>query len=160
MTDHDLTRFVEAQLPVWRQVEDELTCGCKRSHWMWFIFPQLAGLGHSAMAQRFAIRDLDQARRYLDDPILGERLRHDVQLMLSHKDKSALDILGSPDDLKFHSCLTLFHAVSSEHSDRSLFARALDQFWDGKPDVRTLEFLELPPSGSAGANNVAKNPHK
>ena len=75
---------------------------------MWFIFPQLAGLGHSALAQRYAIRDLEQARRYLADPMLGSRLRDDVRLMIGHKGESALEILGSPDDLKFRSCLTLF----------------------------------------------------
>lgn len=143
MTDQDLVRFVEAQSPVWRQVVDELASGRKRSHWMWFIFPQLAGLGHSAMAQHYAIRDLEQARRYLDDPILGERLRCNVQLTLGHKDKSALEIFGSPDDLKFHSCLTLFHAAASNQSDRSLFAQALDRFCLGKPDARTLELLRL-----------------
>jgi uncharacterized protein (DUF1810 family) len=76
---------------------------------MWFIFPQLSGLGHSAMAQRYAIRDMNQARRYLADPILGDRLRHDVRLIVSHKGKSALEIFGSPDDLKFRSCITLFY---------------------------------------------------
>ena len=149
MTDRDLTRFVEAQSPVLRQVVDELTCGRKRTHWMWFIFPQLAGLGYSAMAQRYAIRDLDQAERYLDDPVLGQRLRHDVRLILGHRDKSALEILGSPDDLKFRSCLTLFHAAASDQSDRSLFAHALDQFCDGEPDARTLELLELVPGSRA-----------
>jgi uncharacterized protein (DUF1810 family) len=101
MTDTDLIRFVEAQAPARNRVVEELTAGSKQTHWMWFIFPQLAGLGRSAMAERYAIRDLDQAKRYLDDLILGERLRRDVRLMLRHVDKSALQILGSPDDLKF-----------------------------------------------------------
>ncbi len=108
MTDADLIRFANAQADVYSQVTEELTDGCKRTHWMWFIFPQLTGLGHSAMAQRYAIRDLDHARRYLAEPVLGSRLRHDVRLMMHHKGKSALEILGSPDDLKFRSCLTLF----------------------------------------------------
>ena len=99
MTEADLIRFVNAQAEVYSQVIEELTDGCKRTHWMWFIFPQLAGLGHSVLAQRYAIHDLDQAKRYLADPILGTRLRHDVRLMTGHKGKSALDILGSPDDL-------------------------------------------------------------
>src|SRR4029077_16966503 len=107
VTEAGLLRFVNAQAPVYSQVIEELSAGCKRTHWMWFIFPQLRGLGHSAMAQRYAIRDLDQATRYLADPILGSRLRHDVRLMMGHKGKSALEILGSPDDLKFRSCLTL-----------------------------------------------------
>ena len=139
MTEADLIRFVDAQAQVYRQVVEDLTDGRKRTHWMWFIFPQLSGLGHSAMAQRYAIRDIDQARRYLADPILGDRLRHDVRLMLGHKGKSALEILGSPDDLKFRSCLTLFCEAASDKSDRSLFAEALEQFYNGKPDPRTLE---------------------
>ena len=108
---------------------------------MWFIFPQLSGLGHSAMAQRYAIRDMSQARRYLADPILGERLRHHVRLMIRHKSKSALEILGSPDDFKFRSCLTLFYEAASDKSDHSLFAEALEQFYNGEPDSRTLELL-------------------
>ena len=141
MTEADLIRFVDAQAQVYRQVVEELTAGRKQTHWMWFIFPQLSGLGHSAMAQRYAIRDMDQARRYLADPILGDRLRHDVRLMLRHKGKSALEILGSPDDFKFRSCLTLFYEAASDKSDRSLFAEALKQFYNGEPDPRTLELL-------------------
>ena len=141
MTEADLIHFVNAQATVYRQVVEELTDGRKRSHWMWFIFPQLSGLGHSAMAQRYAIRDIDQARRYLADPILGNRLRHDVSLMANHKDRSALEIFGSPDDFKFRSCLTLFCEAASDNSDRSLFAEALKQFYNGQPDPRTLELL-------------------
>jgi uncharacterized protein (DUF1810 family) len=113
---------------------------------MWFIFPQLTGLGHSVIAQRYAIRDLDQARRYLADPILGSRLRHDVQVMTHHKDKSALEILGSPDDLKFRSCLTLFGRAALDDADRLLFAEALNQFYNGKADPRTLELLRTNPT--------------
>ena len=93
------------------------------------------------MAQRYAIQDIDQARRYLAEPILGNRLRHDVGLMAGHKDKSALEFLGSPDDFKFRSCLTLFREAASEKSDQSLFAEALNQFYNGEPDPRTLELL-------------------
>jgi uncharacterized protein (DUF1810 family) len=120
VTETDLIRFVEAQAQVYNQVVEELTGGHKRTHWMWFIFPQLSGLGRSAMAQRYAIRDMNQARRYLADPILGDRLRHDVRLIVSHKGKSALEILGSPDDLKFRSCITLHQTV---HALRSDFAK-------------------------------------
>ena len=95
------------------------------------------------MAKRFAIRDLVQARRYLDDSLLGNRLLRLVRLMIDHKRKSALEILGSPDDLKFRSCLTLFHQAASHDSDRALFAKALDQFYRGAPDGRTLELLSL-----------------
>ena len=141
MTEADLIHFVNAQAQVYRQVVEELTDGCKRTHWMWFIFPQLSGLGHSTMAQRYAIRNIDQAKRYLADPILGNRLRHDVRLMVGHKGKSALEILGSPDDLKFRSCLTLFGEAAYETSDQSLFAEALKQFYNDEPDPRTLELL-------------------
>jgi uncharacterized protein (DUF1810 family) len=141
MTEPDLIRFVDAQAQAYSRVIDELTGGRKRTHWIWFIFPQLAGLGHSATAQRYAIRDLEQARRYLADPFLGGRLRDDVRRMIGHKDKSALEILGSPDDLKFRSCLTLFRQAAFEDSDRMLFTEALDQFYDGKPDPRTLDLL-------------------
>jgi uncharacterized protein (DUF1810 family) len=146
VTEADLLPFVNAQAPIYSQVIEELTAGCKRTHWMWFIFQQLRGLGHSAMAQRYAIRDLDQATRYLADPILGGRLRHHVRLMMGHKGRSALEILGSPDDLKFRSCLTLFGQVASDDSDRMLFIEALDQFYGGEPDLRTLELLSTLPS--------------
>jgi len=141
MTEPDLIRFVDAQTKIYDQVTEELAAGRKASHWMWFIFPQLAGLGHSVMAQRYAIRDLDEARRYLADPNLGGRLRHCVRLMLRHAGKSATDILGSPDDLKFRSCLTLFRQAAADEADRSLFAEALKQFYAGGPDRRTLELL-------------------
>ncbi len=141
MTDADLIRFVNAQDAIYTQVIEELANGCKQSHWMWFIFPQLKGLGQSAMAQRYAIRDLGQARLYLADPILRARLRQAVRLMMSHKSKSALEILGSPDDLKFRSCLTLFREAASDNSDRILLTEALDQFYGGQPDRRTLELL-------------------
>ena len=144
MTDPDLVRFVNAQASVHEQVIEELTEGRKRTHWMWFIFPQLAGLGHSAMAQRYAMRDLDQAKRYLADPILGSRLRQDVRLVMGHKDNSALEILGSPDDLKFRSCLTLFAKAASNNSDRTLFEQTLHQFYDGA-DPRTLQLLNCMP---------------
>jgi uncharacterized protein (DUF1810 family) len=140
-TETDLIRFVNAQHRIYTQVVAELTDGCKQTHWMWFIFPQIAGLGRSAMAGRYAICDLDQARRYLTDPILGPRLREVVRLMTEHKGKSALEILGSPDDLKFRSCLTLFREAASDNSDRALFTDALDQFYNGEPDIRTLELL-------------------
>ncbi len=93
------------------------------------------------MAERYAIRDLDQAKRYLADPTLGDRLRHDVRLMLRHVDKSASQILGSPDDLKFCSCVTLFAHAAWNDEDRSLFERALEQFYEGEPDPRTEALL-------------------
>ena len=141
MTDADLVRFLDAQSDVHDEVTKELTEGRKQTHWMWFVFPQLEGLGHSSMAQRYAIRDLDQARRYLAHPLLGSRLGRDVRLMTSHKGKSAWDMLGSPDDLKFRSCLTLFGEAASDDSDRALCKQALDQFYGGQADSRTMELL-------------------
>jgi uncharacterized protein (DUF1810 family) len=141
MTEADLIRFMEAQAQVYARVIEELTEGRKRTHWMWFVFPQLTGLGHSAMAQRYAIRDLEQAKQYLAHPILGARLRDNVRQMIGHKSKTALDILGSPDDLKFRSCLTLFTEAASDGADGMLFREALNQFYNGRPDPRTLELL-------------------
>jgi uncharacterized protein (DUF1810 family) len=131
MTDPDLIRYVDAQYSIYPRVVEELTNGCKRTHWMWFIFPQVAGLGRTATAQHYAIRD----------SVLGPRLRQVVGLMMNHKGKSALQILGSPDDLKFRSCLTLFREAASNDSDRALFIQALDQFYRGEADTRTLELL-------------------
>jgi uncharacterized protein (DUF1810 family) len=141
MTDPDFIRFLDAQASIYPRAVEELTDGCKMTHWMWFIFPQLAGLGRSATALQYAIRDLDQAGRYLADSILGPRLRDCVRLTLNHKGKLALEILGSPDDLKFRSCLTLFREAASSDSDRALFTEALNQFYRGETDARTLELL-------------------
>jgi uncharacterized protein (DUF1810 family) len=141
MNEPDLTRFVDAQAAVYQRVVEELTSGRKQTHWMWFIFPQLSGLGHSPMAQRYAITETNHARKYLAHPTLGNRLRQDVLLMMKHADKSALVILGTPDDLKFRSCLTLFNEAASDETDRSLFKDALSQFYGGEPDPRTLELL-------------------
>ncbi len=142
MTDNDLIRFVDAQRQVNERVIDELNAGRKLTHWMWFIFPQLVGLGRSTTAQKYGIKDLHQAKRYLDDPVLGERLRHCTKLMVGHEGRSALDILGSPDDLKFRSCLTLFREAASEEADRHLFGAALDRFYKGTADQRTLDLLK------------------
>jgi uncharacterized protein (DUF1810 family) len=141
MTDSDLIRFLHAQDHIFADVIAELTDGQKQTHWMWFIFPQVAGLGRSAMAQSYAIRNLDQARRFLADSTLGPRLRQVVSLMMGHQGKSALEILGSPDDMKFRSCLTLFREAAHETADRELFGKALDQFYKGQPDTLTLELL-------------------
>jgi uncharacterized protein (DUF1810 family) len=110
---------------------------------MWFIFPQLAGLGRSGMAQHYARRDLDHARRYLADSILGPRLRQVVKLLIAQKGKSAFEILGSPNDLKLRSCLTLFCEAGSSDPERALFANALDQFYGSEADGTTVELLRL-----------------
>lgn len=134
----DLDRFVTAQGPVIARVRDELGRGRKTSHWMWFVFPQIAGLGMSAMSQRFAIQSLDEARAYLAHPVLGPRLVECVRLVLSQDEKSAHDIFGSPDDMKFHSCLTLFAQVATEE----VFRRALEKYFAGKEDAATLELID------------------
>jgi uncharacterized protein (DUF1810 family) len=136
-------KFVAAQDRVYPDVLRELRAGRKTSHWMWFIFPQLAGLGHSDMAQRFALRDLAEARAYADHPVLGARLRECVSAVLLHAPdaaatRSLAEIFGYPDDLKFISSMTLFaRAVPGE----KLFARALSAFNKGEEDQRTLDLL-------------------
>ena len=142
MSEDEFQRFVTTQNGVLDEVEAELADGFKISHWMWFVFPQLAGLGTSAMAQRYAIMDAAEAARYLAHPILGERLRHAVRLMMRHEDLSALDILGSPDDLKFRSSVTLFLSVATDAADIALFRSALDRFYEGAADPKTLELLK------------------
>lgn len=141
MDETDLSRFLEAQADTYARAAEELSAGHKRTHWMWFIFPQLAGLGLSPIAQRYAIRDIGEARRYLDHLVLGGRLRDAVRLVLGHKGESALAIFGAPDDLKFRSCVTLFREAASDHADRALFGEALEHFYEGRPDPRTLQLL-------------------
>ena len=139
MTDpHDLARFVAAQAPVFDRVVAELSAGRKTSHWMWFVFPQIAGLGHSAMAARYAITSLDEARAYLAHAELGPRLRRCTGLVNAVANRSALQIFGQPDDVKFRSCMTLFEQASDGDA---LFATALTRFFDGKPDEATLARL-------------------
>ncbi|MBL0089740.1 MAG: DUF1810 domain-containing protein [Ideonella sp.] len=133
-----LDRFIEAQLPVFDQVCSELAAGRKQSHWMWFVFPQIKGLGASPTARHFAIDSTAEALDYWLHPVLGPRLKQCAQLVLNTSGKSAHDIFGSPDDLKLHSCMTLFAAVAS---DEPVFEQVLNQFYDGQPDARTLELL-------------------
>jgi uncharacterized protein (DUF1810 family) len=138
MTDSfELQRFVDAQAPVYSRVIEELRRGRKQRHWMWFIFPQIAGLGHSEMAQRFAISSNEEAVAYLAHPLLGSRLRECTALVNAVEGRSILDILGSPDDLKFRSSMTLFNAVASDPE----FSEGLSKFFDGKADQTTLELL-------------------
>jgi uncharacterized protein (DUF1810 family) len=138
MTDaFDLQRFVDAQAPVYQRVLAELRQGQKQSHWMWFIFPQLAGLGHSPMARRFAICSREEAVAYLGHGDLGPRLRECTALVNAVEGRPIREILGSPDDLKFCSSMTLFGAVSSD----AVFAAAIAKFHGGTPDRKTLELL-------------------
>ena len=134
----NLQRFVDAQSPIYPQVLDELAAGSKQSHWMWFIFPQIAGLGSSSTAQHFSIRSMDEATAFLAHPLLGPRLRECTTLTLAHPDRAAASIFPFPDDLKFHSSLTLFAAASP---DTPLFRHALDLFFSGQRDERTLALL-------------------
>ena len=141
--DYDLHRFIEAQNGIYEQALVELKTGRKSSHLMWFIFPQIAGLGTSSMAEKYAIRSAEEASAYLSDPILGSRLLRCVEAILSINDRSAHDIMGAPDDLKLRSSMTLFAAVSDHGSP---FHKAIERFYDGKFDERTISIL------SAGNN--------
>ena len=140
--NRDLQHFLDAQEPVYGQVCRELRDGQKRSHWMWFIFPQLAGLGHSAMAQKFAIADKSHAQSYLANPLLGGRLRECVQLAMGHPNLTAEQVFGHPDCLKLHSSLTLFQEAAP---DEPLFTQALRQLYAAQPDLRTLQLLRERP---------------
>jgi uncharacterized protein (DUF1810 family) len=135
-----LGRFVEAQQPIYQQALGELRTGDKRSHWMWFIFPQIAGLGRSPTAQLYAIADEAEARAYLAHPVLGPRLRECTDAMLGWAGRrSAEAILGAIDALKFRSSMTLFEAAGGGNDER--FGRALDGFYAGERDRATLERL-------------------
>jgi uncharacterized protein (DUF1810 family) len=134
----DLDRFVTAQDPVYAKALGELRAGRKQSHWMWFVFPQLDGLGHSPTARQFAIKSRAEALEYLAHPLLGARLRECTEALLAVSDPSISEILGSPDDLKFRSSMTLFSELSGAGS---VFEQALERFYEGEPDVRTLGLL-------------------
>ena len=133
---HNLQRFLEAQAGVYEQVLAELRAGRKHSHWIWFIFPQIAGLGHSPTAQHYAIRSLSEAEAYMQHPVLGARL-HECTVIVNHIDGSSIhQIFGSPDDLKFRSSMTLFARATN---DNKLFLTALEKYFSGEPDALTLE---------------------
>ena len=131
--------FIQAQNTVYPQVIEELTQGRKRTHWMWFIFPQVKGLGHSKMSRRFAIASLEQAKAYLQHEVLGARLIECAELLLLHPDKSALDIFGSPDNLKLQSSLTLFAFAAG---NKCVFEQLLYQFYAGSYDISTIKMLK------------------
>jgi uncharacterized protein (DUF1810 family) len=134
----DLGRFVSAQQDVYEQALAELRAGSKRSHWMWFVFPQIAGLGRTATAQRYAIDDLAEARAYLAHPVLGPRLTECARALLQVQDRTAAQILGTPDDLKLRSSMTLFaHAAD----DPAVFRAVLERYYGGADDPLTLQRL-------------------
>ena len=140
-----LSRFVDAQEPIFVRALEEIRRGRKESHWMWFIFPQIAGLGQSPTARYFAIHGIDEARAYLAHPALGPRLIECCEAILQVTGKSAHGILGSPDDMKLRSSMTLFARVP----DAPLaFSQVLAKYYEGQHDQKTLELLNLPPNGS------------
>jgi uncharacterized protein (DUF1810 family) len=141
---HDLDRFVEAQTGDYDRAVAEIRSGRKQSHWMWYVFPQLAGLGVSSTARRYAIRSLAEAEAYLRHPVLGPRLIECAEAVLAVEGRSAHEIFGAPDDMKLRSCATLFARVSP---GRSVFQRLLDRFFAGAPDRATLGLLEAAGGG-------------
>ncbi len=137
----NLERFVTAQQPLYARVRAELSAGHKRSHWMWFVFPQLRGLGSSSMARSFGIASLAEARAYLAHPLLGTRLRECVAILASLPGADAREVMGYPDDLKLRSCLTLFVAAATAAQDQHLFGEVLAKFFAGVADPLTRELL-------------------
>ena len=138
MNDDDLQRFVQAQEARLDDVLAELAAGRKHTHWMWFVFPQLRGLGHSQMARHFGLQSRGEAAAYLAHPLLGPRLRECVELVLAVDGRSAHAIFGSPDDLKLRSCLTLFREIDGAGG---VFGKTLEKYFDGEPDATTLQLL-------------------
>ena len=136
----DLDRFKRAQLDIYEQVVSELKAGRKRSHWIWFIFPQIQGLGTSLMNERYAIRSLSEARAYLDDPVLYDRLIECCDLLLMHASQPIDRVLGYPDNLKIKSSMTLFSVASPEDP---IFREVLDALFSGATDLKTLQKLEI-----------------
>jgi uncharacterized protein (DUF1810 family) len=135
----DLQRFVAAQAPVFDTVLEELRAGRKRSHWMWFVFPQLRGLGHSATAQFYGLASLEEARAYVAHPLLGPRLDLSTKTVLASGGGSLNAIFGSPDDMKFRSSMTLFAFAAPDTNN--VFRQALDRWCDGRMDQRTLALI-------------------
>jgi uncharacterized protein (DUF1810 family) len=139
---YSLERFVRAQEGDYQQALSEIRGGRKRSHWMWYIFPQIDGLGFSSTAKRYAIKSVEEAKAYLDHPILGPRLLECAEAVIRIEDRSASEIFGSPDDLKLRSCATLFASVSFPGS---VFDRLLGKYYRGARDKRTLQLLGIDP---------------
>lgn len=137
-TSFDLQRFVTAQSGVYERACQEIAAGSKRSHWMWFVFPQMRGLGHSAMAERFGIVSLAEAQAYIEHPVLGPRLRHAAGLLLGVEGRTAHDIMGFPDDMKLRSSMTLFSRAAL---DNRPFVAVLDRFFGGEEDAATLQLI-------------------
>ena len=141
MTNLDLQRFVDAQQPVYERACRELRQGRKQTHWMWFVFPQIKGLGRSGMAQKFAIHAREEAEAYLSHPVLSERLRECSQIVANLEGQSVVDIFGYPDDMKFRSSITLFAQAAVDRRDKEIFQRCLEEYFQGEPDPATLAAL-------------------
>jgi len=139
---YDLARFVRAQEAAYAQALSEIRGGRKRTHWMWYIFPQLDGLASSSTSKHYAIKSIAEAKAYLDHPLLGPRLLECTEAVVRVEGRSATEIFGSPDDLKLRSCATLFARVSPQDS---VFHRLLTKYYRGKPDGRTLQLLGIAP---------------
>jgi uncharacterized protein (DUF1810 family) len=137
---YDLQRFVEAQEASYQQALSEIRMGRKQSHWMWYIFPQVKGLGSSSMAQRYAIREIGEAEEYLQHPILGSRLIEISSALLELQTNDAYQVFGSPDNMKLHSSMTLFASVSAGND---VFKKVLEKFFQGQRDQATLKMLGL-----------------
>lgn len=137
-TSANLKRFIEAQENNYQDAVMEVRSGKKKTHWMWYIFPQISGLGSSEISKFYAIKDLQEAQLFLQHPILGQRLIDISKVLSEIKDKSAHEIFGSPDDLKLKSCMTLFSSLKNAHP---IFQRIIDQFFDGNKDDKTLQII-------------------
>lgn len=144
----DLQHFVVAQEPVFARVLAELAAGCKQSHWMWFVFPQLTGLASSATARRYALAGLEEARAYLTHPLLGARLRECTRRVNAIEGRSVEEIFGYPDYLKFRSCMTLFAHAAGDASEGREFHAALAKYYRGEPDAATVKLLSGPACGT------------
>jgi uncharacterized protein (DUF1810 family) len=138
---YNLERFVSAQETVYENVLAELRKGRKQTHWMWFIFPQIEGLGHSPISKYYSVRNRHEAQQYLDHPILGTRLLECTKIILAVSGRSAVEIFGSPDDLKLKSSMTLFASLTDSDS---VFRQALEKYFEGERDHKTLEILGIP----------------
>lgn len=138
---HHLERFLEAQEGVYERACDELRAGQKQSHWMWFIFPQIHGLGSSSMATRYAISSLEEAHAYLEHPVLGLRLRECAGIVVGLQGRTVDQIFGYPDDMKFHSSMTLFAQAATISEEDLIFSQALDKYFSGREDAATMQRL-------------------
>jgi Uncharacterized conserved protein len=138
-SDITLNRFLSAQQPIYAQVLKELRNAKKTTHWMWFIFPQIEGLGHSSTAKYYSIKSIEEAKEYLGHPVLGQRLKECSNILLQLQNKTADEIFGYPDNLKLRSCMTLFNFVAPE---QKVFADVLKKYFGGKPDEQTISILQ------------------